>query len=90
GCGGRGVGDGGAWHGMAAVVDGDNDDDFIKMMVRVAIMKCGVVCRGGVGRRRRRKMSKMLSFTDLLDSVFDLVSSFSEQVFCMKTKSTFN
>nr|GEX98546.1 hypothetical protein [Tanacetum cinerariifolium] len=75
---------------MAAMVDGDNDDDFIKMMVRVAIMKYGVVCRGGVCRRRRRKMSKMLSFTDLLDSVSDLVSSFSEQVFCMTTKSTFN
>nr|GEU49749.1 hypothetical protein [Tanacetum cinerariifolium] len=46
GCGGRGVGDGGVWRGMAHVVDGDNDDDFVEMMVRVAIMKCGVVCRG--------------------------------------------
>nr|GEZ35709.1 hypothetical protein [Tanacetum cinerariifolium] len=42
GCGGRGVGDGGAWRGMAPVVDGDDDDDFVEMMVRVEIMKCGV------------------------------------------------
>nr|GEU28825.1 zf-CCHC domain-containing protein/UBN2 domain-containing protein [Tanacetum cinerariifolium] len=32
----------------------------------------------------------LLSFTDLLDSVSELLSSFSEQVFCMTTKSTFN
>nr|GEV06645.1 ribonuclease H-like domain-containing protein [Tanacetum cinerariifolium] len=34
--------------------------------------------------------SKLFSFTDLLDVVSELLSSFSEQVFCMTTKSPFN
>nr|GEY68419.1 hypothetical protein [Tanacetum cinerariifolium] len=48
----------GAWRGMAAVVDGDDDDDFVEMMVWVAIMKCSVVYRGGCGRSWSEAASK--------------------------------
>ncbi|GJY16160.1 hypothetical protein Tco_0386582 [Tanacetum coccineum] len=34
--------------------------------------------------------SSCIPFPNLLDAVSELLSSFSEQVFCMTTKSTFN